>query len=103
MMQFPITEVLDEEECYRYLQRTLPPQGLRCPAGHGLTVAQAPHERKRAPVVTYRCRQCGKVFDIFTGTVWCGTPYDGKTIILLLRGFVQGVSSLHLARELELA
>ena len=102
MMQFPITELLDEEECYHYLQRTLHPDGLGCPSGHRRAKGQAPHERKRPPVAKYRCRQCGKVFDIFTGTVWCGTHYDCKTIVLLLRGFVQGIPSFHLAHELGL-
>jgi len=36
MMQFPISELLDEQKCYQYLWHTLPPNGLSCPAGHPL-------------------------------------------------------------------
>ena len=102
MMQFPITELLDEQKSYQYLWHTLHPNGLSCPAGHPLPNGQAPHERKRWPVVKYRCRQCVKVFDLFTGTIWCGTHYSCSILVLLLRGFAQAVPTLHLAQELGL-
>jgi len=73
MMRFPITDLLDEQECYDYLLRVLHPDGLECPNGHPLPPDQAPHDRSRDPLFAYRCRVCGCVFDIFTGTVWCGT------------------------------
>jgi transposase-like protein len=66
MMAFPLTELMDEQACYEFLVRVLHPKGLRCPAGHRVAVGQAPHMRDRAPVVDYRCRQCGKVFNVFT-------------------------------------
>ena len=61
MMQFPITELLDEEECYPYLQRTLHPDGLGCPSGHRLAKGQAPHERKRPPggEISLSAGECG--------------------------------------------
>ena len=68
MIQFPITDLLDQDECYRFLLETLHPEGLQCPNGHPLREGQAPHDRKRAPLVKYRCRSCGAVFNIFTGT-----------------------------------
>lgn len=102
MMRFPITELLNEEECYQYLLDALHPEGLSCPKGHPLPEGQAPHDRSRAPIVKYRCRTCGAVFNLFTGTVWSGTHYDCKTIVLVLRGIAQGVPTLHLAEELGL-
>ena len=44
MIQFPIKALLSEEECHDYLERTLHPEGLRCPRGHPLPVGQAPHD-----------------------------------------------------------
>jgi len=102
MMQFPITGLLEERECYNYLLRVLHPDGLQCPAGHPLPSGQAPHDRSRDPIVDHRYRICGKVFNISTGTIWSGTHYDCRTITLVMRGFVQGVPTLHLARELNL-
>ena len=102
MIQFPITDLLNQEQCYRFLLETLHPDGLHCPNGHPLPEGQAPHDRKRAPLVKYRCRSCGAVFNLFTGTLWAGTQYDGATVVMVLRGFTQGVPTLHLALELSL-
>lgn len=102
MISFPIQHLLDEESSYEYLCQLLHPDGLKCPNGHTLPKGQKPHERKRAPVVNYRCQECGKVYNAFTGTLLSGTHYDCNTIILLLRGVAQGKSSRLLADELEL-
>jgi transposase-like protein len=102
MIRYPLTDLLDEQECYAYLVRVLHPSGLRCPAQHPVQPAQAPHDRRRAPVVDYRCQACGAVFNVFTNTEWSGTHYDCITIVLLLRGFAQGIPTLQLAEELEL-
>ena len=101
-IRFPLTELLDEQECYNILRDILHPNGLMCPNGHPLPPDQAPHDRSRDPVFAYRCWECGKVFNIFTGTVWSGTHYDCRTIVLVMRGFAQGVSTLQLADELHL-
>ena len=102
MMAFPITELLDEQACYEFLLSVLHPKGLQCPAGHKVTAGQAPHMSDRAPIVDYRCRWCGKVFNLFTNTLWKGTHYSCRQVVLLVRGFAQGVPTLHLARELKL-
>jgi transposase-like protein len=102
MIRFPITDLLDEQECYDYLVRTLHPEGLHCRNGHSLPPNQAPQDRSRAPICDYRCRVCGNVFNLFTDTVWAGTHYDCVTIVLVMRGFAQGLPTLQLADELEL-
>jgi len=103
MMQFPITDLLEEQECHNYLLRTLHPDGLKCArCGRPLPPGQAPHDRSRDPIFDYRCGKCGAVFNLFTGTIWSGTHYESKTIVLVMRGFAQGVPTLHLARELNL-
>ena len=102
MMAFPITELLDEEACYEFLVSVLHPKGLQCPAGHRVAAGQAPHMNDRAPVMDYRCRRCGKVFNVFTNTLWKGTHYSCRHVGLLVRGFAQGVPTLPLAKELNL-
>ncbi len=102
MMEFPITELMDEQACYDFLLGVLHPQGLHCPAGHKVARGQAPHMSDRAPLVDYRCRTCGKVFNLFTGTWWSGTHYSCRQVVLIVRGFAQGVPTLHLAKELQL-
>lgn len=44
----------------------------------------------------------GKVFHIFTGTALSGSHYNRSTISLLLRGFLQGQTTQHIAEELGL-
>ncbi len=100
MFKFPIIDLLDKQECYNFLLNVLHPDGLKCPHGHLLPSLQSPHTRRSIP--KYKCRTCGSVFNLFTGSVWSGTHYDCATIIMVMRGFVQGTSTKHLAEELEL-
>jgi len=91
MIRYPISGLLNPEECYDYLLHVLYPQGLRCKNGHPLPPDQAPHDRRRAPLVDYRCRVCSNVFNLFTNSVWAGTHYNCTTVVLVMRGFVQGI------------
>lgn len=104
MLKFPIDDLLDEEQCYDFLMELLHPEGLHCPEGHALPEGQAPHKRPpgRAPVVSYRCHECGAVFNVFTDTVLSGIRHDCSTIVMILRGFAQGVPTQHLSEELAL-
>jgi len=102
MIKFPLTELLDEQACYEWLKKILHPKGLHCPSGHAIPAGQAPHDRQRAPIVKYKCRECGKVFHIFTGTDLSGSHYTCGQIVLILRGFLQGQTTQHIAEELGL-
>lgn len=101
-MRFPIKELLNEQESYNYLLTALHPEGLTCPEGHLLSSSQAAHKYSKKGIPNYRCRQCGRVFNLFTETLWAGTHYDCRTIVLVLRGISQGHSTAQLADELEL-
>ena len=74
-MDFPITELMDEDACYAKLVAWLHPDGFACPRCHEGD-RMAVHRRRRPPVLDYRCGHCGRVFS-------------------------QGVSTAQLARELE--
>src|SRR5262249_8426387 len=101
-LRFPLGELLDEDACYRWLLTQLHPEGLRCPEGHDLPAEQAPHTRHRAPIVEYRCRQCGSVFNLFTSTALKGIRYPCSVIVQMLHGFLTGVTTLRLVEELQL-
>lgn len=102
MIHFALTEMLDEQACYNYLLQALHPNGLYWPQGHLLSSNKAPHRRQRAPVLDYRCRQCGKVFNVFSGTVWSKTKYRPSVIVQILKGIAQGTPTQHLAEELKI-
>ena len=73
-MLFPIDDLLDDAACYRLLLSVLHPDGLHCPKGHPLEAGQAPHDRHREPVLDYRCRTCGKVFNRTSSPIPVVTP-----------------------------
>jgi transposase-like protein len=100
MMQFPLNTLLDEQACYDFLLQVLHPTGLACPLGHLLPPEQAPHDRHRAPIIDYRCRTCGAVFNLLTNSLFSKTRYRCSTIVLLLRGIAQATPTKHLADEL---
>jgi transposase-like protein len=98
-MDFPIQSFMDEDACFRFLLDLFHPKGLHCPrcqAQDGFAI----HRYVREPVLDYRCTACGRVFNAWTGTVFQGTHYRPSTLILIIRGFAQGVSTAQLAREL---
>lgn len=98
-MDFPIQSFMDEDACFQFLLDLFHPEGLACPrcrAQEGF----ATHRYVREPVLDYRCTACGRVFNAWTGTVFQGTHFRPATLMLILRGFAQGVSTAQLAREL---
>ncbi len=98
-MDFPIAELMDEDACYQKLLNWIHPDGLACPrcgAREGLGV----HRRHRAPVLDYRCKVCHRVFNAPTGTAPPGSRRPVVELMLILRGFAQGVPTAQLAREL---
>jgi transposase-like protein len=99
-MDYPIMNLLDDDACYEHLFSQLHPDGVACPdcgARDGLNL----HRGHRAPIVDYRCGNCGRVFNIFTGTAFQGTRRRPKELVLILRGVSQGQSTAQLARELH--
>jgi transposase-like protein len=100
-MDFPIIDLMDQQACYQKLSGLLHPDGLTCPrCGSGRDRYNVHRRRDGSPVVDYRCKPCRRVFNLFTGTPWQGAHRTPAEILLILRGFVQGVSTARLAREL---
>jgi transposase-like protein len=99
-MGFPITDLMDEDACYAKLVQWLHPRGFACPRCRR-DDAMAVHRRRRAPVLDYRCGHCRRVFNAFTGTSLHGAKRRPAELVLILRGFAQGVPTAQLARELQ--
>ena len=97
-MDFPLLDYLDNQACYDQLVAWLHPDGLACPRCGGRALGV--HRRHRAPVLVYRCGDCGRVFNAFAGTELEHTHLSPAQIMLLLRGIAQGQSTAQLAREL---
>lgn len=97
-MDFPVADLMDEQECYDALLGWLHPNGLACPRCGG-TDGLNVHRRRREPVPDHRCGGGGRVFNAFTGTRFDGTHRRPSRLVLIIRGFAQGVSTAQLARE----
>ncbi len=66
-MDFPINDLMDENACYQFLIDIFYPQGLHCPrcqTQEGLQI----QNYYREPILNYRCTQCRRVFNAWTGT-----------------------------------
>jgi transposase len=99
-MDFPITDLMDEDACDAKLVAWLHPGGFACPRC-GLDDRMSVHRRGRVPVLDYRCGHCRRVFNAFTGTSLPGAKRRPAELVLILRGFAQGVPTAQLARELD--
>jgi transposase-like protein len=97
-MDFPLAELMDQDACYARLVDALHPGGLACPRCGGERFGV--HRRHREPVIDYRCRDCRRVFNAFTGTALQKTSRGPAALVLILRGIAQGATTARLAREL---
>lgn len=99
-MDFPITDLMDEDACFAQMVQWLHPDGLACPRCHQ-DDRMAVHRRRRPPVLDYRCGYCKRVFNAFTDTALHGVKRRPSQLVLILRGIAQGAPTAQLARELE--
>jgi transposase-like protein len=99
-MDFPITDLMDEDACYANLVMWLHPEGLACPRCRRADRMRI-HRSRRAPVLDYRCGHCGRVFNAFTGTALHGIRRRPSELVLIVRGIAQAVPTAQLARELD--
>jgi hypothetical protein len=85
MIEFPITELMDEAACVDWLERNLHPTGLVCPH------CGSPDRRlfrAQGWFPAYRCRSCDGYYTLLNGVreVHCNTCEGAGT---MLRTFLQ--------------
>lgn len=105
-MEFPITNLLSQEECTRWIKEHFHVQGLYCPNRECLAPVENAREfrrTKRSGVQVYRCRKCHCVYTIYTGTVFERRHLTPCQVVLLVRGVLKGEPTATLAKELGLA
>lgn len=103
-MDFPVTSLLDDALCLRWLNHHFHPNGMQCPhCGAGVDAARHFRTTKKSRVPVYRCKRCQGVYTLYSGTVFAKTHYRPAQVVLLLRGIFKGESSASLAREVKVA
>jgi transposase-like protein len=100
MIDFPITELMDDAACLVWLERHLHPSGFVCP--HCRSSNRRLFRATQA-FPAYRCRNCNGYYTILTDTAFEKTRQRPATIVLLLRGVAQGETSERLSRELGIS
>ncbi len=103
-MDFPIVKLLDEDHSQQWLEQHFHPEGLKC-VGCGAARERARWYRRtrRSQVDVYRCLACDRIYNIYSGTVFAHKQLRPSQVVLLVRGFCQGVPTAKLARELGLS
>jgi transposase-like protein len=102
-MDFPIIDLLEEDQCITWVEQHFHPNGLACPH---CQAAQAEARFFRinngSGLPVYRCRQCQGIYNLYSGTVFAGSQLAPVHVVLIVRGVLQGQPSAQLAREIGL-
>jgi len=102
-MEFPIVDLLSEEECEQWVSRHFHPDGLKCPrCGAGVEEAYYFRKTKRSKLTVYRCKHCLQPYNVYSRTVFEQRHLTPAQTILLLRGVLKGEPARTLAVELGL-
>jgi transposase-like protein len=102
-MDFPILDLLDEDESVRWLETHFHPDGFGCPhCGAARDDAWFFRVNAGSGLPVYRCRHCRGIYHLYSGTVFAGSQLPPGQVLLLLRGVLQGQPSKQMARELGL-
>lgn len=100
MIDFPISELMDEAACLNWLEQHLHPEGFVCP--HCESKNRRVFRAKQA-FPAYRCLSCDGYYTLLTDTVFKKTRQRPATLVLLLRGVAQGETTARLSRELGIS
>ena len=99
-MDYAIDTLLDEDRYYAHLVDHSHGGKLTCPACGSSN--NRVHHRRRKPVFQFFCLECRTYFNVFTGTAFEGTRWPCSKIVMILRGFLKGDSTLSMSREMGL-
>jgi transposase-like protein len=98
MIDFPMTDSLDDAACVTWLEQHLHPTGLLCPRCQS---SERRLFRQHPFFPTYRCRLCQRTYTILTSSMFAKTRQPPATIVMLLRGIANGESTARRSRELD--
>jgi hypothetical protein len=96
MIDFPITELLDDAVCVAWLEQHLRLVCPRCQSTERRLFRRHDH------FPTYRCRELSTHLHHPDWHRICQTRQSPATIVMLLRGIAKGESTARLSRELDL-
>jgi hypothetical protein len=102
-MEFPIADLLSQEESEAWIETHFHPDGLKCPTcGAAVDEATPFRTTRKSQLIVYRCRRCRHVYNLYSGTIFQQRHLSPQQVVLLLRGVLKGEPSNVLANELGL-
>lgn len=96
---FPVADLMDPAACLKFFESAFWPGGPACPRC-GRKDRVTTHSLRRPEVPHLRCGACRRVFNVFTGTILQGSRRTPAELVLILRGVLQGVTTMQLSKEL---
>jgi transposase-like protein len=100
MIDFPITDLMDDAACVAWLETHLHPDGFVCPHCRS---SDRRLFRQQGSFPAYRCRACDGYYTLLTGTAFAKTRQAARALVLLIRGVAKGEATARLSRELALS
>ncbi len=99
-MDFPIIDLLDDDQSIAWVEQHCHPRGQLCPH------CQVPRADARffrinrgSGLPVWRCHQCHGIYHLDSGTIFAGSPLAPVHVVLLVRGVLQGQPSAHLGAQ----
>ena len=103
-MDFPITELMDDQASAEWIEQHFHPDGFRCPhCQASVDHAYVFRATAKSQLTVYRCRRCQGIYNLYSGTVFEARHLRPAQVVLLIRGVLKGESSATLARELAMS
>jgi len=103
-MEFPITDLLSQEQSEQWILDYFHPDGLKCPRCQASVAEAYVHRQtKKSQLTVYRCRHCRQIYNLYSGTVFQQRHLRPQQVVLLLRGVVKGEATTTLAAELDVS
>jgi transposase-like protein len=102
-MEFPIGELLNPIDCEHWIKEHFHPAGLKCTRCQtAVAESHVFRQTKKSQLTVYRCNECGKTYNLYSGTVFQQRHLTPQQVVLLVRGVLKGEPSTVLAAELGL-
>lgn len=103
-MDFPISDLMSEKLSTEWILEHFHPNGVVCVhCGAPWSKASEFRRTRKSELIVYRCRDCGGIYNLYSGTIFAARQLRPSQVVLLMRGVLKGESAMTLARELGMS
>jgi transposase-like protein len=97
-----IRDLIDDAKCFEIVRTMRWPDGVTCPNCSSANVIKNGRDETQPHRQRYECHACRQRFDDLTGTIFAGHHEPLRTWIICLYFMGLNLSSLQIAKELDL-